>query len=209
MLNIYRHAQVTAIQDLLLPVLRRLPEDILIIEQLDILSRHLADSYRNNGAAAKYYFKSLIAEVPEINLFSSRDLVAIDHGYSNWEAVIAEAQHPLSPEFELAVDTLLEGDLPTLKDLLYKHPELLQQKSAYGHQASLLHYAGSNGVEVRRQQVPHNLVEISAFLIESGADPNATMNVYGGQYTPHALAASSSHPFEAGVGEQLLSILSV
>jgi len=97
--------------------------------------------------------------------------------------------------------------LGALKSLLKKHPKLLTEHSSYGHKACLLHYTASNGVELWRQQVPTNIVEIAKILLHQGADKNAPMKVYGREFTAYALAESSGHPYDAGIAPELLAVL--
>lgn len=127
-------------------------------------------------------------------------------GFADWAALLRQ-DPSYDPVFEAAVDALLDGQLDRLRQLLLEHPELAQSSSTMGHQASLLHYASSNGVELWRQQVPENLLDGVRLLRQSGADPEATMHVYGGAHTAFALAASSAHPSDAGIMEPLLALL--
>ena len=88
-----------------------------------------------------------------------------------------------------------------------ENPDLIFQKSKFGHQATLLHYVASNGVEFWRQIVPHNLPEMISYLIEKGADKNAKMKVYGGEFSVLPLLESSAHPYAAGIADQMIEIL--
>jgi hypothetical protein len=42
---------------------------------------------------------------------------------------------------------------------------------------------------------------------DAGANPVATANMYGANQTTRGLLISSSHPSEAGISEQILSVL--
>ncbi len=99
------------------------------------------------------------------------------------------------------MDTLLSGDVKRLHGLLSSNPSLIYRRSSFGHRSTLLHYAGSNGVETYRQRVPLNLAEITCLLVEAGADVNATANMYGGGSTALGLLVTSDHPAKAGVNE--------
>ena len=111
------------------------------------------------------------------------------------------------PAFEFAVDTLLGGDVETLRSLLTGDPSLVRRRSGFGHRATLLHYVGSNGVETYRQRVPLNLAEITNLLVEAGADVNATAEMYGGGSTALGLLVTSDHPAKAGVCGDVLKVL--
>ena len=136
-----------------------------------------------------------------------RRTIAAEYGFAGWEELEVLPAIRYDTEFETAVNNLLDGNLGDLKQQIYDQPDLISRRSAYGHQATLLHYTGSNGVEFWRQRVPANLLAATRFLIESGADRSATMKVYGGAHTAHALAATSAHPFAAGIGTELAAIL--
>jgi len=109
--------------------------------------------------------------------------------------------------FEQAVDAIVAGDLRTLERALLDVPELIRARSTREHQATLLHYVAANGVEDERQKTPPNIVRIAEFLLDSGADVNATAAMYGGKATTIGLAATSIHPEKAGVQEALMQLL--
>lgn len=131
-----------------------------------------------------------------------RKAIANEYGFRRWSEVSHQTQ-PYEIKFEFAVDTLLAGRLNELKKLIGENPWLGNFKSRYGHHATLLHYSVSNGVEMWRQQVPLNLAEIVRFLLESGVNTQARMNVYGGEYTASELLPSSAHPRDAGIFRDL------
>lgn len=135
-----------------------------------------------------------------------RQAIADEYGFGRWTDV-SMLRIPYNSAFEDSVDMLVAGDLPGIRSLVNKRPLLPQEKSQYGHGATLLHYAVSNGVEIWRQQVPLNLPDIVSFLLEKGADPGARMNVYGGSYTAAELLLSSLPPRNAGVFEELRTLL--
>ncbi len=143
-------------------------------------------------------------EAKSWSLADCQHTIANEYGFASWETV---SQKPYNEHFEQAVNQLLAGKLKGLLQMLEKHPKLLKETSAYGHKATLLHYCGSNGVELWRQQVPENLPEIVAFLIASGADKEAKMRVYGGAYTTLQLLTTSAHPVKAGVHKAVEKLL--
>ena len=82
---------------------------------------------------------------------------------------------------------------------------MISERSQYGHSATLLHYAGTNGVESYRQVVPLNLSEIVDFPIASGADLTSKANIYGGS-TPSELFETSKHSYESGVDKDVITV---
>jgi hypothetical protein len=133
----------------------------------------------------------------------ARLIVARDHGFSAWSSVRGECD----PSFELAVDAVVLGRIDELDRLLIGAPDLVRRRSAYGHHATLLHYTAANGVEIRRQVVPANAAEITARLLDAGADAAATLHAYGGAHDTLTMLRSSAHPRAAGVAAEIERVL--
>ena len=134
--------------------------------------------------------------------------ISREYGFDHWSAVDDLGSKMCDPEFETALDLMLVGNAEALGNLLSQKPTLAIQQSAYGHDATLLHYLGANGVESHRQRTPLNAVEMAVLLLEHGADRSAKANMYGGGQTPLALASTSIHPLKAGISEALNKVLS-
>jgi hypothetical protein len=134
--------------------------------------------------------------------------IACEYGFTNWQEVMHLGEEPLDLVFEKTVNFILAGNMEALQREIISFPKLLTQRSQFGHQATLLHYTASNGVELWRQAVPLNLPEITKFLVEKGVDKYAKMRVYGGQFDTLSLLTSSAHPYEAGIGKELERVLS-
>lgn len=113
----------------------------------------------------------------------------------------------LKAEFEQCVDAIVNGNLETLKQHIIQHPELVHTRSTLNHHATLLFYVTANAVENERQKTPDNILEITRFLLENGADPNVTLDAYGGNPTLLGLLVSSSHPAHANKQADLVKLL--
>jgi ankyrin repeat protein len=109
-------------------------------------------------------------------------------------------------EFERAADAVVTGDTAILERLIRAKPQLVEERSSRAHRATLLHYAGANGVEDDRQKTPPNAVEIAKILLSAGAEVDAVAESYGGSTTV-GLVATSIHPRRAGVQIRLLETL--
>lgn len=153
------------------------------------------------GKSADYILNEKLSEA------DARIAVAREHGFDTWSQVSNWGQKKFNLEFEAAVDSLLVGDFQLLKYYINRSPGLLSNRSPFNHRATLLHYIGSNGVETYRQKVPYNLAELTQFLLEAGADPEATAYFYGSQLNTEALLTTSAHPVDAGVLEATLAVL--
>jgi len=108
--------------------------------------------------------------------------------------------------FEAAADAIVDGDEAALKALLVRYPDLARARSSR-HGATLLHYVSANGVEDERQKTPANAEAIAGILLQAGADPNATADLYGGPAAPLGLLVSSVHPHRAGLQARLANLL--
>jgi hypothetical protein len=138
-----------------------------------------------------------------LSLQRARLIVARDHGFTTWSSIEGECD----PLFEVAVDAVVLGRAKQLTDLLAEHPDLVARRSAYGHRATLLHYTAANGVEIRRQVVPANAVEIAAALLAAGADRSAKLHAYGGTFDVLEMLKTSAHPHTAGVAAEIEHVL--
>lgn len=127
-------------------------------------------------------------------------------GYKDWEDLILK-DSPINFDFERAVDAIIEGDESMLRQLLSDHPDLAQATSSYGHRAKLIHYIAANGVETHRQMTPYNLPIITQLLLDHGCDPYADHNIYSGNGTVIDLIATSAHPNEAGVANDVMTLI--
>ena len=150
----------------------------------------------------------------EFDLGDARNTIMREFGFVRGDGTVGGAMvsmvrlpEAFDHDFGLAVDLALAGNTTELRAMLEKRPKLATQRSAFGHGATLLIYLGSNGVEMWRQVVPDNIVEVAELLITHGADRRATMPVYGGEFDALALAETSAHPREAGVLDNLVKVL--
>ena len=142
-----------------------------------------------------------------LNLDQALQTIAREHGYNDWNEVEAHKGVILDEQFEKAVDAVVQGDIVQLRDQLDAKPELMNQRSQYGHRATLLHYIGANGVESYRQIVPLNAPDVAQCLINAGADVNAHAEMYEGGSTTLGLVLTSVHPRNAGVASAIVEIL--
>jgi hypothetical protein len=147
----------------------------------------------------------------KLALADAQLVIAREHGFESWPKFakhiegLTRKNSPVSM-FESAVDAVVTGDIAKLDQLLGENPELIRERSAFLHHATLLHYVGANGVENYRQRTPKNAVQVAKVLLRAGADINAVADIYGGSDTL-GLAATSVFPFLAGVQEPLIDIL--
>lgn len=133
--------------------------------------------------------------------------IAREYGYRDWTDLQERGSIPYEQTFEQAVDRLINGQIEELSELIDETPDLVNERSNYGHGAGLIHYCVSNGVESWRQQVPLNLAEVIGYLLRNGANSDMNMYVYGGQYKPLHLLKSSVHPVDAGIAKEAISCL--
>jgi len=132
--------------------------------------------------------------------------VARTVGFRNWREV-REASRTFHTAFEQAADYLVNGQVHKLDHLLRQHPDLTTLHSPYGHQAELIHYLALNGIEIWRQQVPDNLLEVAKILLKHGAEVDRPHRIYGGRSSLYNLITSSAHIRAAGIQEELCQVL--
>jgi hypothetical protein len=188
----------------------QLAEDAVVRGDADTLAALL----REHGGALRLQRDSTWSGglAPSYAEADARAIIAREHFFDSWDAFAAFAaarRDPRSPvaRFEAAADAVVSGDLEALTRRLREDPELVRARSVRRHQATLLHYVGSNGIEGFRQRAPKNLVAIATALLDAGADVNATAQMYGDGDTTLALTATSIHPVQSGVLEPLLTLL--
>ena len=145
-------------------------------------------------------------------LTEAQFVIARASGFESWPRLVKHIQDLASAasqvaKFEKAADAIVSGDLAVLKRLLQKDPELVRVRSTREHRAMLLHYVSANGVEGYRQKTPKNAVQIAQVLLKAGAEVDAEADVYGGGCTTLGLTATSIHPEQAGVQEELLVLM--
>lgn len=181
-------------------------EDMTVRQRLRIIAERLWKAYQYdnrvvlnqiNNYNPKYISKSWI-DIKSEGFYEqdAYDTIACEYGYKSWDEVPTT---PIDIAFAKAIDIMLAGDVDTLKQMLAIDPSLVVRRSHYAHRATLLHYLGSNGVELYRQVVPSNLAEVITILLAHGADHKATMPVYGGNFTMIDLLKTSAHPKAAGL----------
>jgi hypothetical protein len=139
-------------------------------------------------------------------------ILARIHGFESWTKFARHVQdlsraHSPDGTFENAVEAIVSGDLAALEHLLSSDPSLVRVRSAREHHATLLHYVGANGIEGYRQKTPKSIVQIARVLLQAGAEVNATAHVYGGEATALELVATSIHPEQAGLQQELMKLL--
>ncbi|HEY7186621.1 MAG TPA: ankyrin repeat domain-containing protein [Vicinamibacterales bacterium] len=148
---------------------------------------------------------------PDYSATDARTMIVRNHDFESWEQfeTYATARNnagsPIA-QFEDGVDAIVRGDIETLKRLLAQRPELVHARSTRKHHSMLLHYVGANGVEGFRQRTPKNAVQIAEVLLDAGAEADAAADMYGGSTTV-GLVATSIHPKNAGVQEDLIDVL--
>lgn len=215
--KVYVHPAILEVQRLHKEIFEDTSEDTTVREQLESLAENLLLAHQAGRSAAHVEianwhprFAGKSEEEIMSSLFEMADaklVVAREHGFDDWNEVEKNGDRKFNLKFEKVIESMLAGDVEELQAQIRDNKDILKERSPYGHRATLLHYVSCNGVEIRRQQVPRNLVDITKFLIAQGADPNARAKLYGGQFTPLELTTTSAHPNAAGVRDELLFVL--
>jgi ankyrin repeat protein len=149
----------------------------------------------------------------------ARLTVARRYGFRDWSALetlvtaVADTSSDIY-RFEMAAESVIDGDLTTLRRLLADDPQLVRAHSMRittgdpaVHGATLLHYVAANGVEGYRQRSPGNAVDVATMLLDAGADVNALAQMYGGDCAALSMLISSAPPADTGVQVPLVHLL--
>jgi hypothetical protein len=177
-----------------------------LIEQIQFMGRRLLELASGDSFVPRILARQFHVDWHLANEVAARELAALMEGFAGWHDARRRGVAGLNELFEVAVEAVVNGRLERLETLLLAHPELVFMRSGRGHRATLLHYAAANGVEIYRQLVPPNHVEICELLLRQGAPARATCNVYGGgpSQTPLHLMKTSQHVQQAGTLEQVV-----
>jgi len=147
-----------------------------------------------------------------LSLAGAQEDLAGRHGFDSWSAFAHHVQELIdassaTARFEAAADAVVNGELDALRALVADDPALVHATSARRHHATLLHYVAANGVEDFRQRTPPNIVDVTRFLVDAGAEVDAPNDDYAGRGTALGLVATSIHPEQAGVQIALMDLL--
>lgn len=204
--EIYQHDIVKAIREYYGNLLFEYSDEDTIRGRLEKLAIHLWKAYEEDHQVVlneinnyhPNFFGKTWKEIKSqgFQISDAYHTIAKEYGYDAWKEVPVDE---IDITYEKAIDSLLQGDQKTLKELFINNPTLQSKKSQYGHGASLIHYVGSNGFEFYRQVVPLNLPILLDDLINMGCNVHAKMKVYGGEYAMIDLLNTSAHPKEAGI----------
>lgn len=175
----------------------------------DLVKAHQSGNDEAVRIVSTYYPRPLEGA---LRLADAQWVVARAYGFESWpkfthhiEALNRE-NSPIS-KFELAADSIANGDVKTLKRLLKENPELIRERSTRVHRGTLLHYVGANGIEYYRQKTPKNALQILNVLLDAGAEVDAEAEMYGGGDKTLGLVATSVHPYLTGVQNALIERL--
>lgn len=215
-MKIYKHKVVQELEAFYGSLLTDIADYTAIKDHLTTIANRMWEGVqtKNNAVLSEisnYHWahlgkSALILAEAKLTEDDCKKAIANEYGFRRWTEV-QHMDHPYNTSFESLINAMLEGDFEAVKQAISEKHELVNTKSYYGHRATLLHYATSNGVEFWRQKVPSNLPEIVRYLIEEGANKKAKMKVYGGEYTAAELLPSSAHPLEAGLVDELSELL--
>lgn len=215
-MSLYISDHVQQVRELHKPTLDQYHDFTRIKDLLQSFSNNLFEAYSKGDSKAAVEVSNhhplFIGQQAEDILHrafteeDSKQTIARAYGFQEWNAI---PDQQINHQFEMAIDLFVNGEREELEKLIDLSPKLLETRSDFGHHATLLHYAGSNGVEIWRQVVPSNLPEMIRMLIGKGADKDATANFYGSLYGTKVLVESSAHPKDAGIADEIIQTLSL
>jgi len=145
----------------------------------------------------------LLVKMPRLQLADAQLAIARENEFPSWAKF---KEHIL---LENAVHALDTGDAVRLKTLLDAHPEIVKyrtQSTEFGYfaQATLLHHVAGNPI---RCPLPQNILNLTATILEHGADPNALCGAPVKSNSTIGLILTGKQPSEAGVSVPLIDLL--
>jgi hypothetical protein len=213
--DVYVDPKVQKVRNLYADVFTESFYSLPIRRQLELQADRLTEAHHDRDDAVCFQIGSWHPELigrddgrilgHSFGIDDGRTTIAREYGFKDWNDVDSVGDRRSNLKFEVAVNAMLSGNLSLLKGLIGETPDLTSARSRYGHGATLVHYAGSNGVESYRQVVPLNLAEIVEFLIARGADLTSKADIYGGR-TPRALFETSKHSYASNVHQDVIAI---
>jgi hypothetical protein len=213
--GVYMDSKIRSLRELYADLLTDDLYALPVKKQLELQADRLAQAHRAGNDAVCFQIGSwhpALVGKPDTEIMAhafgvddARVTIAREYGFADWKDAASIGERHSNVRFEQAVNTMLAGDLASLRVSIREIPGFVSARSQYGHRATLLHYAGTNGVESYRQIVPLNLAEIVGFLIAAGADPIATAHIYGAS-TPRHLFDTSKHSYESGVHPRVVAV---
>src|SRR3954451_498898 len=121
-------------RDLLTDDVRRLP----IRDQLDRQAHRIVEGHQAGDRAVVthvtcWHPKLVCRSADDImssnfTLDDARQTIAREYGFADWSDVEARGAIPPDPDFEIAVDTLLSGNVERLRGLLSGNPSLIHRR---------------------------------------------------------------------------------
>lgn len=207
-MKIYAHHHLVSIRNLHSKLLGEQSRNMSLGPFIEAYAHNLKMGFMEQNQAVytdiSNYYKPLMGKnKSEVFLLELSNKVFLDiaasvHGFDTFEQIAFKSE-PLDYDFLSVVDLLLRGEVNELVKQLLDDPTLTNRHSQFGHKAQLIHYCASNAVELYRQVVPYNLLDIIQVLLKQGADPKVKIPVYGGHFDFFELFSTSAHPRESGV----------
>lgn len=140
------HDHVVLLRDVIETVLPSDGEVLSLHEMVNRLARTLMTAHRERKPWAHVVLNNhepdlagrSSAEVFRHKLTESQslDLSARYFGFKSWETLQGSDPPMIDPVFEQSVEAIVSGNLKKLSQLLQSEPELVTQRSAFGHRCS-------------------------------------------------------------------------
>ena len=173
-MEVYKHEVVKELETFYGGLLTDIDAYSSIKEHLGALAGRMWEGVQSKNSAilseiSNYHWAHLgkspaILKEAQLTEDDCKKAIANEYGFRRW----TEVQHmdnPYNQKFEQTINAMLSGDFEAVIKNIAERNNLVNTKSYYGHQATLLHYAASNGVELWRQKVPQNLPDLVRYLI--------------------------------------------
>lgn len=210
--QLYQCDEVRLLRKFLSEEINLLHSSILLRDFIDKIALKLDDAKAISNPIICTLVKNHMTSISFVDaedlcskVIDTTELAARMHGFDRYASVSSDTF--LDGQLQVAIDHLLFSPLDVFRDYILSSPELLNRQTVFGHRASIVHYLGSNGIEIYRQVVPTDIVDKVEFLKSMDTNFTQSHNIYGGSCTVIDLVETSAHPHDAGIAPLLIQSL--
>ena len=146
MVKIYIDPEIAALRELHSDLSGRGYLNLKIGELMALQAKTILDGHKAGNSAVTFHLGSWSPDFVgkdsaqimscSLTLEQAQETIAREHGYGSWNEIEFLKNTMLDEDFERAVDAVVVGDITQIQRLIQARPELVIQRSQYGHRAT-------------------------------------------------------------------------